>query len=743
MHQQLNFTHRFTSLHTSLHITLRYTLLFTAHFSLLFSFHTSHFCSFTLLHILHFTSLHNPHHTSKITAAFATGLPHLHAVFFVQPEDRPHSAEIVDRIVTAQLPDSETDPAYFSAVTKHMMHGPCGVLNPTHYCMKHGQCRFDYPKKLQDTTTIPQDGYTKLARPFGRSVVMNGFVADNSWVVPHNKFLLMKYDAHINLECSASIAVVKYLFSYIYKGSKTSSATVHNSDDEIQLFSDGRLTSAAESIWHVLGFDLHKQEPAVQRLGCSLPDDPDVQFSATHTPDEVADAADEALRSTSHIVAWFELNAVDAFARTLLYVDIPVHYIWSSHDRRWKRRKYKIRVLGRIYPVDPSSREAWALRVLLQHSRGCVSSTDLRTVCGEERETFWEAAVAAGLMDDDREYHRCLSSTQISPTSLRALFLIIITKCQPRDPMFLLHTFFEELTSDFLGQHAHKLALLYQHIMHNVDVELEVLGLSMPPDALVDTSADTFLETFVSHPLLCNNVTLNAEQQHVHDCVLHDMTLPVGHVFVLTAPAGTGKTFLINAILASARSTGLRVVPCASSGLAASLLGHARTGHGLFKIPTQLEELSHCRPRAVYKCVPIPCSICVVYVSVVCGGCIKCVWCVCAACVHGVWPFLTCDLCVVYTDCTTTHQCFQTTGPGSEPSVVSFGTRSRWRINGHLMLSNVCCGTFGKMTLLSVESPCFLQVTCSSCCLFTGLHGTLLLTVSKRVLGTVSLYRCS
>ena len=31
-------------------------------------------------------------------------------------------------------------------------------------------------------------------------------------------YLLVKYDAHINLEASASIAVVKYMFSYIYKG---------------------------------------------------------------------------------------------------------------------------------------------------------------------------------------------------------------------------------------------------------------------------------------------------------------------------------------------------------------------------------------------------------------------------------------------------------------------------------------------------------------------------------------------
>ena len=54
------------------------------------------------------------------------------------------------------------------------------------------------------------------------------------------------------------------------------------------------------------------------------------------------------------------------------------------------------------------------------------------------------------LMDDDQELHKCLSS-RLSPPSLRAVFLIIVTKCQPRDPMALLSNFFDELTSDFVG----------------------------------------------------------------------------------------------------------------------------------------------------------------------------------------------------------------------------------------------------------------------------------------------------
>ena len=41
----------------------------------------------------------------------------------------------------------------------------------------------------------------------------------NAWVVPYNPVLLLKYDAHINVEICATIRAVKYLHKYIFKGS--------------------------------------------------------------------------------------------------------------------------------------------------------------------------------------------------------------------------------------------------------------------------------------------------------------------------------------------------------------------------------------------------------------------------------------------------------------------------------------------------------------------------------------------
>jgi hypothetical protein len=529
------------------------------------------------------------------------GLPHLHAIFIVRPEDKPHTAAVIDNVLSAQLPDSATDPVYFGAVCKHMLHGPCGVHKLTHYCMRNGVCRFDYPKRLAAETTIPADGYANLARPVGPQYETNSFTYDNSWVVPHNRYLLLKYNAHINIECSASISVVKYMFSYIYKGSTATTATIHDSQDEIQQFSDGRITSAAEALWHVLKFSSHGQSPSVQRLGCNLPSELSVVFDPEADPEQIADDTEEQIARPTHLSAWFALNAVDDYARTLLYVDIPTHYTWSQSDMKWTRRKQRIKVLGRLYPVDPSAREMWALRVLLLHSRGCTNAESIRTIHGELRPSFWEAAKAAGLMDDDLEYVQCLASPHISGYALRSLLLIIILHCSPSDPMALIAGAFDRLTDDFMGSAVEKNVLLFRFICSRVDVPVLSLGLEPPLEMVHDRRADQlFLESFVSAPILQTGV-LNEHQQVAHDAILRSIEEGSGTIFSLLAPAGTGKTFLINSILSTAHQRGLRVVPCATSGLAASLLGHARTAHSTFKIPVNVDEESVCRTTANYK----------------------------------------------------------------------------------------------------------------------------------------------
>ena len=51
-----------------------------------------------------------------------------------------------------------------------------------------------------------------------RCVEVGGCLLDNRWVVPYNSFLLLKYNANINVEICTAVSAVKYLYKYVYKG---------------------------------------------------------------------------------------------------------------------------------------------------------------------------------------------------------------------------------------------------------------------------------------------------------------------------------------------------------------------------------------------------------------------------------------------------------------------------------------------------------------------------------------------
>ena len=68
-------------------------------------------------------------------------------------------------------------------------------------------------------TTTTKEGYPLYRRrDNSRTVEVAGMKLDNRWVVPYNPYLLLKYNAHINVEICSTVSAVKYLYKYVYKG---------------------------------------------------------------------------------------------------------------------------------------------------------------------------------------------------------------------------------------------------------------------------------------------------------------------------------------------------------------------------------------------------------------------------------------------------------------------------------------------------------------------------------------------
>nr|XP_029145189.1 uncharacterized protein LOC112717234 [Arachis hypogaea] len=363
------------------------------------------------------------------------GLPHAHILIFLHRDDKYPTGEDIDRIITAEIPDKQRDPLYYKAVEKHMMHGPCGSAKRDSPCMENGKYIRHFPKKFVDNTTVDDDGYPIYRRrDDGRTIKKSGVDLDSRYVVPHNRTLLLKYGAHINVEWCNQSRSIKYLFKYVNKGHdrvtasfyKSATADTKSDDcDEISMYYDCRYISPCEAVWRIFGYNMHYRDPSVIRLGFHLPDEQPVVFKDDEYLDEVARKASV---KESMFLGWFEANKTNPEARCLTYVEFSSKFVWKPDTRKWFPRKSHS-VIGRIFFVPPGSGEIYYLRLLLNFVKGPTCYEDIRTIDGVVYSSFRDACYAMRLLDDDKEYIDAIKEASHwgSGEYLRKLFVILLS----------------------------------------------------------------------------------------------------------------------------------------------------------------------------------------------------------------------------------------------------------------------------------------------------------------------------
>ena len=60
----------------------------------------------------------------------------------------------IDKYISAEIPDSETDSILFNTGVNNMILGPCDSR-----CIIEGQCSKHYPRDFQEETIMSPDGY--------------------------------------------------------------------------------------------------------------------------------------------------------------------------------------------------------------------------------------------------------------------------------------------------------------------------------------------------------------------------------------------------------------------------------------------------------------------------------------------------------------------------------------------------------------------------------------------------------
>ena len=428
--------------------------------------------------------------------------------------------------------------------------------------------------------------------------------------------------------------------------------------DETAEFHNGRYVCATEAVNRLLGGESHFRYPPVQQLAVHLENMQRTYWEDSDDLEKLraqaALAAAAPPRTT--LTAWFELNQQhdhrennaggrpwlergEVDARTLLYSDMPRHFTftdtktWVRRMRGNTRRRARLQLggddcssdkLGRTFNVSPKQGEVYYFRTLLNYVRGPMVYPDVRVYNGVEYETFIGACRARGLLQGDDEWRACLTEAKLTQSApqLRALFCTIITNCEPSDPLALWEEFKEDLCEDIL--YRHRLLFRDRDLALNADVENEaLLDIEIHVDAAGKTMADMHLPTpaqvmrltcrMIADELEISNTPAkraalanqaqrlktmmeqnNRTQHDVFLEIMADVQASRSSCTFVDAPAGTGKTTLSKAILASIRKEGGVALAVASSGIAATLMPLGRTAHSRYKLQFKPSPMSTC-----------------------------------------------------------------------------------------------------------------------------------------------------
>ncbi|RID65595.1 LOW QUALITY PROTEIN: hypothetical protein BRARA_D00779 [Brassica rapa] len=464
------------------------------------------------------------------------GLPHEHILLWFGNSSRTPSSEEVNEIISAELPNKEEDPEAYNLVTKHMIHGPCGVINPKSPCMENNVCTKKYPRPYNNSTSIDKSGYVlyRRRRNENESVVKNGAPLNNTFVVPHNVKLLKKYEAHINVEWYNRTSAVKYLFKYITKGVDRASAVIEKENttttfdtvdsgepkekvikqrNEIQEYIEARYLSACESMWRTFAFHIHKRKSSVEKLIIHLEGEHNITIKETDNLGRVI--RKQVLRRQCLLNEWYYAEE---------------YFVWNNNSKVWSERK-KGKTIGRIVAVHPSAGDRYYLRILINKIKGPRSYDELKTFNDVKYHDFKSVCHARDYLDDDVEWLESMSegARTATPYQLRDM----------------------------------------QRILGHTNLELD------------DETLEQYTLIEVEKLMCMQDRSLNDIKEMPKKRL--DMTV-----------RGTRKTFLYQTIISRLRSRKQIVLPVASSVIATLLLPNGRTAHSRFNISLKLDEDKLC-----------------------------------------------------------------------------------------------------------------------------------------------------
>ena len=251
----------------------------------------------------------------------------------------------------------------------------------------------------------------------------------------------------------------------------------------------------------------------------------------------------------------------------------------------------------------------------------------MKSIGGMERESYQEVCRLLGLLQDDLEWEEVLRDGALTQmcSALRELFVTILLFCMPANPKELFEGHHLDWADDFIKDSKNKgielsqqqlktlILLDIQRRLKSWDKDLKTFGLKEPSSddlSEVNFNEAESLPVLIKEELDFDIAKLSKlsnerisqftdSQAVVFNEIMDAVTNQHSLYQFIDARGGTGKTFVLNAVLARVRSIesdigGSICLAVATTGVASTLLHLGRTFHSRFKAPLSPEKDSLC-----------------------------------------------------------------------------------------------------------------------------------------------------
>ncbi|XP_076069711.1 uncharacterized protein LOC143041586 [Oratosquilla oratoria] len=521
------------------------------------------------------------------------GLPHVHILLWME---RHVTAELVSRVISAEIPDKNKEPRLYEIVATNMIHGPCRGFDESQLCCqgKYGSKSLcivwkGFSENVRGDMYFGNNGYPLYRRravgegghSFEKKVKGEKIKVDNSWVVPYSPCLCLKYNAHINVECSNYIKCIAHVTKYVNKGcdrilfSKTKEGEDVN---EVRKFQEARFVNANEASWKIFKFAIHRSHPPVATLDLHLGGENAVFFKENASKEEI----DRKTSKDTHLTPFFKLCERKEFAAGLYYNQLPIHFVFNNTSSVWEERKTTASSLGRIRAVTNKTVELFYLRLLLTHVKGPTSYEDLRTFEGVIYPSYREAVKAMGLLNDEETWKKTILEI-INHTNdrnqLRATYASMLVFSELEDQSGIWEEAKDLFTSEFLQRqkateyndeiYLDALDDIQEHVWNCGGGSITQYGLPLSrcgeKTSNIIRREKAYNKEKLTEEVKEKSLLLNSKQRLCYDTVLFCIE-----------NATMGYSWMLQEKIA---------LVVASSDIASTVLHGGRTAHNMFKIP--------------------------------------------------------------------------------------------------------------------------------------------------------------